>query len=518
MNEKPQTQPLVLMILDGWGCRESSSDNAISMADTPTWDSLWASASRCTLETSGEAVGLPAGQMGNSEVGHMNIGAGRVVYQDYTRISKAIEDGSFYENTELVSAIQAAEEADGSVHIMGLLSPGGVHSHDEHFLATVDLASRRGAKDIVVHGFLDGRDTPPRSAAPSIRRMQERLDSIGNGRFGTISGRYYAMDRDQRWDRVEKAWSALTGAVSDHRAESALLALEAAYGREETDEFVQPTVLDGFDGIRDGDTVIFINFRADRARELSQAFLENAFSGFQRNAPKLSRFVCMTEYLEGLCPAIAFPPESLADTLGEVLADQGIPQLRIAETEKYAHVTFFLNGGREQPFVKESRILVPSPKVATYDLKPEMSAPELSRKLDTAIRSGEFGVIICNVANPDMVGHTGKMPAAVAAVEAVDNVLAVVRAALRDTGGELLVTADHGNVEQMVDPERQQAHTAHTTNPVPFVFEGRPARAKQSGSLRDIAPTMLYLLGVPIPPAMTGRPLVELAKERRDVA
>lgn len=511
-------KPLVLMILDGWGSRAAAADNAISLAHTPAWDDLMAQYPNCELHTSGEAVGLPAGQMGNSEVGHMNIGAGRIVYQDFTRISRAIEDGSFFENPALCDAIDSSVEAGGKLHIMGLLSPGGVHSHDDHFIAAVQLAARRGAREIVVHGFLDGRDTPPRSAETSIVRMQAELDALDNARFGVIAGRYYAMDRDQRWDRVERAWSALVEANAPYTSDSAATALTAAYARDENDEFVQPTVIGKYAGIEDGDAVLFINFRADRAREITQAFIEPDFIGFQRHAPDLSAFVCMTEYLAGLPARIAFPPETLPELLGQVLAREGLHQLRIAETEKYAHVTFFFNGGEEDPFENEDRILVPSPQVATYDLQPEMSASEVASRLDQAIRSNQYDVIICNIANPDMVGHTGKLEAAVKAVEAVDRCLGMVRKALQDVGGELLVTADHGNVEQMSDPESGQSHTAHTTNPVPFVFEGRPAEISSAGSLRDIAPTMLYLLGLPCPDVMSGRPLLQLQEDERSAA
>jgi 2,3-bisphosphoglycerate-independent phosphoglycerate mutase len=506
------------MILDGWGSREPAADNAISLAATPVWDNLIDTAPHCTLETSGEAVGLPNGQMGNSEVGHMNIGAGRIVYQDFTRISRAIEDGSFLSNEALCSTIDRSRAAGGTVHIMGLLSPGGVHSHDDHFIATVRMTAQRGAHRIVVHAFLDGRDTPPRSAGDSIRRMQDELDQIENASFGVISGRYYAMDRDRRWDRVKRAWDALVTADAKFTAASAEQALAAAYARDESDEFVQPTVVGNYSGIEDADAILFINFRADRARELTQAFVEPAFAGFEARRPDLSGFVCMTEYLAGLPVAIAFPPEHLPDLFGEILARNGMRQLRIAETEKYAHVTFFFNGGEEAPFENEERILVPSPNVATYDLQPEMSAPEVARRLDEAIRSGRFDVIICNIANPDMVGHTGKLDAAIAAVEAVDRCLGVVRKALADVGGELLVTADHGNVEQMSDPASGQSHTAHTTNPVPLVFLGRPARIGRDGSLRDIAPTMLHLLGLPQPAAMTGQPLLGIAEEAKSVA
>ncbi len=507
----PMTGPLVLMILDGWGAREDAPDNAISLADTPCWDLLNDIGCHTTIETSGESVGLPAGQMGNSEVGHMNIGAGRVVYQDYTRISKAVEDGSLEDNAALRKAIDASRDNASTLHIMGLLSPGGVHSHEDHFLAVVRMAVEQGAHNIRVHAFLDGRDTPPRSAGPSIDNMQACLDSYDNAAYGVVCGRYYAMDRDQRWERVEKAWQALAngrGAYSSTTAESAL---QSAYERGEDDEFVSPTVIDDYTGVSTNDAIIFINFRSDRAREISQAFVQTDFSGFQRSQPQLSAFVCMTRYLQGLPAAVAFPPERLEGLLGECLADNGLAQLRIAETEKYAHVTFFFNGGEESPYPAEQRLLVPSPDVATYDLQPQMSAGKLSEELDKSIRGGKFDVIICNVANPDMVGHTGSLTAAIAAVAAVDKCLGVVFNAIQSTGGELLVTADHGNVEQMTDSRSGQKHTAHTTNPVPLVYYGRRAQVASGGALKDIAPTMLYLLGITPPAQMTGHSLLKVA-------
>mgnify|MGYP002276950636 CR=1 FL=1 len=506
------------MILDGWGYREPGPDNAISEANTPNWDRLWADAAHTLIDTSGESVGLPAGQMGNSEVGHMNIGAGRVVYQDFTRISQAVRSGEIADNPVLLDAVSAAKAAGGTVHVMGLLSPGGVHSHEDHFRAVVEMVATNGAPAVRVHAFMDGRDTPPRSAQPSLAAMQTTLDAIDGAEYATVAGRYYAMDRDQRWDRVEKAWNAIVEGKATYSAASGEAALQAAYGRDENDEFVAPTVIGDYAGVKNGDAVIFVNFRADRARQLSRAFREPGFDGFERRVPDLSAYVCMTEYIAGLPAAVAFPPESLSDLLGEIIAREGLRQLRAAETEKYAHVTFFLNGGREEPFDGEERILIPSPKVATYDLQPEMSAPELADALDTSIRSGDFDVIICNVANPDMVGHSGKMDAAMAAVEAVDAVIGRVCAALDESGGELLLTADHGNVEQMSDPHSGQSHTAHTTNPVPLVYRGRAASLEDNGSLRDIAPTMLYLLGIDQPAAMTGRNLVRLDGTQRDAA
>jgi 2,3-bisphosphoglycerate-independent phosphoglycerate mutase len=500
------------MILDGWGHRDDAPDNAISQASTPNWDRLL-QGNHTTIETSGEFVGLPAGQMGNSEVGHMNIGAGRVVFQDFTRVSQAVEDGSIANNPVLQKAIAASREHASTLHVMGLLSPGGVHSHEDHFMAVVRMAADAGAHRVCVHGFLDGRDMPPRSAAGSIERMQACVDALPDTSFASLCGRYYAMDRDQRWDRTVQAWDMLVEGKTEYRFDDAATTLQAAYDRDENDEFVKPSVIGAYPGIRDNDAVIFINFRADRARQLSRAFVEPGFDGFERPRPVLSSFVSMTQYLEDLPAEVAFPQEKLSGLLGECLSDRGLSQLRIAETEKYAHVTFFLNGGEERCFPGEHRILVPSPKVATYDLQPEMSAPELAEELDKAIRGGAFDVIICNVANPDMVGHTGSMAAAMAAVEAVDNCLGVALEAIQASGGEMLVTADHGNVEQMSDPLSGQAHTAHTTNPVPLVYFGRPARALAGGSLRDIAPTMLHLLDIKPPAEMTGKPLLELAED-----
>ncbi|PKL95871.1 MAG: 2,3-bisphosphoglycerate-independent phosphoglycerate mutase [Gammaproteobacteria bacterium HGW-Gammaproteobacteria-8] len=500
--------PLLLLILDGWGMREPAPDNAIAQARTPNWDTLLRSCPHALLETSGEAVGLPAGQMGNSEVGHMNIGAGRVVHQELTRIDCAIADGEFQDNPALLETIDAADA--GTVHIMGLLSAGGVHSHEDHFLATIELAAARHRGAIAVHVFLDGRDTPPRSARASLEKLQACIDRHPNARIASISGRYWAMDRDQRWERVHRAWLALAHARAEFSARDALEALAAAYARDENDEFIQPTQVGRGAPIADGDSAIFINFRADRARQLTRVLVDPSFDRFPERRPRLARMASMTRYENDLDVAVAFPPTDLPDLLGQVLARAGLRQLRIAETEKYAHVTYFFNGGREQLFEGEDRKLIASPRVATYDLQPEMSAPELARELVAAIRSGNWPVIIGNVANPDMVGHSGIFEAAVRAVEAVDALLGQVIEAIDQSGGQLIVTADHGNVEQMSDPETGQAHTAHTLNPVPLVYRGRNARVEARGSLRDIAPTMLNLLGLNIPEAMTGRPLIHL--------
>ncbi len=504
-------RPILLLILDGWGERAEPECNAILAAQTPNWDSLWQSSAHGFLDTSGRAVGLPDGQMGNSEVGHTNIGAGRIVYQDFTRVERAIEDRSFFDNRALCGAVDCALERGGTVHILGLLSPGGVHSHSRQIHAAATLARERGAQQIVVHAFLDGRDTPPRSARGDIKALEAHLVKLGSGRIGSICGRYYAMDRDQRWERVKSAYDALVHGRASFHANRAADLLDSAYLRGENDEFVQPGLI-GEEGesslICDGDAVIFMNFRADRARQLSLALADPEFSGFDRGEyPKLSAFCTLTQHLEGLKCTIAFPPHKLEQILGEYLSNQGLNQLRIAETEKYAHITFFFNGGREQPFPGEERILIPSPRVKTYDLQPEMSVVAVTDALVAAIESGHHDFIVCNIANPDMVGHTGVFSAAMRAVEAVDQALGRICSTLEMNGGALLLTADHGNIEMMCDPATGQAHTAHTTNLVPILLtDGRPIRA--TGSLRDIAPTILQLLRLPIPDEMTGSSLL----------
>lgn len=506
-NARPK--PVVLLILDGWGHRDDPVDNALAQAELPNWRRLWSEAPHTLIHTEGRHVGLPDGQMGNSEVGHMNLGAGRIVYQDLTRVDAAIEDGSFFANAELLAACAAARASNGTLHVMGLLSPGGVHSHEAHVFAMLDLAKRAGVERVRVHAFLDGRDTPPQSAQASLEALQAKCDALGNARIATVGGRYFAMDRDKRWDRVRRAWDAIVEAQSDHRAQDALAALAAAYERGETDEFVAPTVLAGATPMHDGDAVVFMNFRADRARQITAAFVDPNFDGFTAHRPKLSRFTCLTEYDAKLPAPLAIAPDDLRHTLGELLADQGMTQLRIAETEKYAHVTFFFSGGREDPYTGESRMLVPSPKVATYDLQPEMSCPEVTAKLVEAIDARAFDVIVCNIANPDMVGHTGNIAAAIQAAQAVDVAIGAVEAAVRRVGGALLVTADHGNLELMRDPDTGQPHTAHTVGPVPFVYVGpRAAQLRSGGALRDVAPTILDLLGLQQPAEMTGHSLL----------
>jgi 2,3-bisphosphoglycerate-independent phosphoglycerate mutase len=510
----PRKQPTVLIILDGWGHREEARDNAIVQADTPVWDRLWREAPHTLVSGSGLDVGLPAGQMGNSEVGHMSLGSGRVIYQNITRIDQAIADGSFNSNPAYTQAIDAAVTGGGAVHVLGLLSPGGVHSHEDQILAAVRLAAARGAGRVYLHAFLDGRDTPPRSADASLAKAEALFAELGCGRVASIVGRYYAMDRDNRWERIEQAWQLLTTGTAAHRADTARAALAAAYARDENDEFVLPTAVgtegDTSGAIRDGDCVLFMNFRSDRARQLTRAFTDPAFNSFERGpVPKLAGFVTTTEYAADIDAPCAFPSEHLNNVLGEYLADQGKTQLRIAETEKYAHVTFFFSGGREDTFPGEERIMVPSPDVATYDLQPEMSAPEVTDKLVEAIHSGRYDLIVCNYANGDMVGHTGIFAAAVRAVEALDACLGRVEAALLEVGGQALITADHGNCEQMVDYESGQLHTQHTTEQVPLVYIGqRDCELDPAGGiLADIAPSLLCLMGLPQPAEMTGHSL-----------
>lgn len=508
--------PLVLIILDGWGYRQEQDANAINAAVKPNWDKLWHNYPHTVISGSGLGVGLPEDQMGNSEVGHLNLGAGRIVYQEFTRINKAIQDKDFYSNPVLLGAINKAKAANKAVHIMGLLSPGGVHSHENHLQAMVELAVSQKVPAVYVHAFLDGRDTPPRSALASITAMEALFKRLGKGQFASVIGRYYAMDRDKRWERTQIAYDLLTLGEAPYHADSATVAVNMAYARDESDEFVQATSIHATEKppitIEDGDVVIFMNYRADRTRQLTRAFTEEDFSGFvRRKTPKLNDFVTLTQYAADIKANVAFPAMTLTNGLGEYLANLGLKQLRIAETEKYAHVTFFFNGGVEQAFPGEDRILVSSPAVATYDLQPQMSAYELTDKLVAAIRKQQYAVIICNYANADMVGHTGNFAATVKAIEAIDQCIGQILAALAEVGGEALITADHGNAEQMFDEATQQAHTAHTHEPVPLIYVGRPASfTVKDGALSDIAPTMLYLMGLAQPKEMTGRVLVNL--------
>jgi 2,3-bisphosphoglycerate-independent phosphoglycerate mutase len=508
---KSGLKPVVLLILDGWGYSESKDSNAIYSADTPNWDRLWQENPHALIGTSGSNVGLPDGQMGNSEVGHLNLGAGRIVYQDLTRVSKAIADGDFFTNQALVQAVESARAGDGAVHIFGLLSPGGVHSHEEHIHAMVRMALQGGCHKVYVHAFLDGRDMPPQSAGPSLERLEQALEQAGGGRLATIVGRYYAMDRDNRWERVAKGYDLVTGVEAAFSAPDAHSALEQAYARGETDEFVQGTRIGETVSIEDGDSVVFMNFRSDRARELTRAFIEPGFNEFERRvSPQLGAFVTLTRYHEDFDVPVAFGPEELSNILAEYISDLDMRQLRLAETEKYAHVTFFFNGGREEPFPGEERILIPSPRVATYDLQPEMSSVEVTDALVQAIAGGEHELIVCNYANPDMVGHTGSFEAAVQAIGAIDEALGRILEALKSAGGEMLITADHGNAEQMHDQVTGQPHTAHSNNPVPLIYVGRPGELLEGGALCDIAPTLLYILGLEQPAEMSGRTLLKL--------
>ena len=511
-------KPVVLIVLDGWGYSENPEYNAIHSAKKPVWDHLWQHRPHTLIKGSGADVGLPTGQMGNSEVGHLNLGAGRVVYQEFTRVSRSIRTGSFFKNQTLTDAVDLAIETEKAIHIIGLLSDGGVHSHQEHIQAMVKLASERGAKQVYLHAFLDGRDTPPKSAENFLRELNECIQDTPSVKLASIVGRYYAMDRDHRWPRVKAAYDLLTGGEAEYEAEDALTALEMAYARGETDEFVKPTriVKAGAKPVRinDGDVLISMNFRSDRARQITRPFIEPDFNEFQRMyTPKLGSFVSLTEYSSEFEVPVAFPPDRLQNVFGEYISSLGLRQLRIAETEKYAHVTFFFNGGTEAASEGEDRILINSPDVATYDLQPQMSAYELTDKLVEAIESGKYEAIICNYANPDMVGHTGNFEATVQAIEALDTCLSRVITSLERVGGEALITADHGNAEQMRDKQTGQPHTAHTSNPVPLVYVGRPATLASSGTLADIAPTMLYLMGLDKPIEMGGDSLVTLVRD-----
>ena len=501
-----QKRPIALIIMDGWGYSESPESNAIMAAETPNWDNLWQNRPHTLISGSGEDVGLPDQQMGNSEVGHLNLGSGRVVYQDFSRISKAIREGEFRTNPTIVNAIETAVSQGKAVHLMGLLSDGGVHSHIDHIKAALELAEEKSATKIYLHAFLDGRDTPPQSAAQYIKE----IEALGKGQIASLTGRYYAMDRDERWERVELAYQMLVTGDSEFTADNAMAGLEASYGRGDKDEFVKPTVIGDYPGVIDGDAVIFMNYRADRARELTRAFVDEDFVGFERSKVNVN-YVMLTQYAASIVAPSAFEPLRLPKVLGEHLQDLGKTQLRIAETEKYAHVTFFFNGGVEQPFTGEDRELIPSPQVATYDLQPEMNAPLLTDKFVAAIESGKYDFIICNFANPDMVGHTGNFDATVKAISCLDSCLGRILDALKDAGGEAMITADHGNAEKMEDHVTGQPHTAHTNFLVPFVYVGRDAEpTKSNGVLSDVTPTLLSIAGLPIPQEMTGEPLMKL--------
>jgi len=510
------------MILDGWGYSESDYYNAIKAAKKPVWDKLWEKYPHTFIRGSGAEVGLPANQMGNSEVGHLNLGAGRVVYQEFTRVSRSIKTGSFFTNQTLVDAAELAKDNDKALHIMALLSPGGVHSHEDHVHAMVELAVQRGVKKVYVHAFLDGRDTAPNSAAASIEKIEAKFKELGGGQLASIIGRYYAMDRDNRWPRIEAAYDVITQGLAEFRSDSAAAALKDAYARDETDEFVQATaILDKGElvKIEDGDVMVFMNYRSDRARQITRPFIEPDFDCFRRKAmPKLACFVSLTEYNSKYDIPVAYPAERLKNVFGEYLSSFSMRQLRIAETEKYAHVTFFFNGGREEPFDLEERKLIQSPDVATYDLQPEMNAPALTDALVEAIEGGQFDVIICNYANPDMVGHSGNYEATIEAIEALDKCLDRVLKALDKSGGEALITADHGNAEMMRNKETGQPHTAHTSNVVPLIYVGRDLKLNENGgSLSDIAPTMIELMDLELPVEMTGHSLIDHTEAESEV-
>lgn len=496
---------VMLMILDGFGLNAEAYGNAIAAAKKPNIDALMKRWPTATLGASGLDVGLPDGQMGNSEVGHTNIGAGRIVYQELTRISKEITDGSFFENKTLIEAAKSAKS--GTLHVMGLLSDGGVHSHNTHLYALLELAKRNDVKNVAVHAFLDGRDTDPQSGSGYLRELEEKIKELGVGYIASVSGRYYTMDRDNRWERVEKGYRAIADGAGD-RFDNAAGAVEKSYADGVTDEFVIPMTKNGYAGVKDGDAIIFFNFRPDRAREISRVFVDDAFDGFLRKRPELSAYVCMTSYDKTMpnC-TVAFLPQSLDNTLGEVAEKAGLNQLRIAETEKYAHVTFFFNGGMEKPFEREDRILVNSPKVATYDLKPEMSAYEVTDKLLEALDNPGYDLVVLNFANCDMVGHTGIFEAAVKAVEAVDECVGRISEKVLSLDGKILLTADHGNADVMKNPDGSPM-TAHSTNRVPVIAIGCEGKLREDGALCDLAPTLLALLGVGQPKEMSGKSLL----------
>ena len=507
-------KPTVLLILDGYGERKEKEGNAIALAKTPVMDRLKKEFPYVEGQASGLFVGLPDGQMGNSEVGHMNMGAGRIVYQELTRITKSIQDGDFFENKALKAAVEHCKKEDSALHFMGLVSSGGVHSHIEHIYGLLELAKRAGLKKVYLHAFLDGRDTPPDSGKSFLLAVEKKMQELGVGEIATISGRYYAMDRDKNYDRVEKAYRAMVDGTGE-KASSVEEAIDASYAKKVYDEFVLPMVIEK-DGavhtVSDGDAMIFFNFRPDRAREICHAFCDDDFSFFERGARKNIFFVCFTDY-DPTIPNkhVAFEKEEIHNTLGEVVSNLGKNQLRIAETEKYAHVTFFFNGGKEEPYENEDRILVPSPKeVPTYDLKPEMSCYTVTEKLTEAIRSGKYDLVVANFANPDMVGHTGVLPAAIKAIEVVDECMGKVVDAVESMHGNLFILADHGNADIMIDEKTGEPYTAHTTNPVPFILVSEEKhKLREGGCLADVAPTLLELMGIPQPKEMTGKSLLE---------
>ena len=497
------------MILDGWGIAPASSSNAASLARTPNLDKYFANYPHTQLEASGLEVGLPAGQIGNSEVGHLNIGSGRIIYQSLTRISKSIADGDFFTNPVLVQVMDEVKVSGKALHLLGLLSDGGVHSHITHIIALLEMAKKHGLSKVYVHAFLDGRDVPPQSALTYVEQLEQAMAAIGVGKIATVSGRYYAMDRDKRWERLAKAYATVVQGEGE-RAVSATTGIQASYAAGVTDEFVIPFAVEGVDGrIQAGDGVIFANFRPDRAREITRAIIDEDFPYFERPASaRPVHFACMAQYDPTIAAPVAYPPDEINDTLGQVLAERGLQQLRIAETEKYAHVTFFFNGGVEEPNKNEERILIPSPKVATYDLQPEMSAEEVTQALLTELDKDKFDVVILNFANPDMVGHTGVLEAAIKAMEKVDECVGRIVEKVLSLDGSVCICADHGNLEKMAEADGEP-NTAHTTNPVPFILISKEQHQLHQGILADIAPTMLELLHIPQPKAMTGKSLIE---------
>lgn len=516
MSPSTNTTPVCLLILDGFGYREETSDNAIAQARKPNLDALWDSYPHTLINASEHYVGLPDGQMGNSEVGHLNIGAGRVVFQDFERINNSIATGEFFEHPVLKPALLEVKNNNKALHIFGLLSDGGVHSHQDHIHAMLEMAAKLGLSKVYVHAFLDGRDTPPISAAPYLNALEEKIESLGVGKIISLSGRFYSMDRDKRWPRVEAAYTLITEGMGEYTYETAAAGLQGAYDREESDEFVKATAIrkpgEAPIHLEDGDVVVYMNFRSDRARQLSHALLAEEFDGFhRRHIPKLAGYFTLTMFDKKETKATAiFPPYTVKNTFGEYLSNLGLTQLRIAETEKYPHVTFFFNGGEETVFAGEERILVPSPPVATYDLQPEMSAFELTDRLEEAILSRKYNAIICNYANGDMVGHTGNLQAAIKAIETLDTCVGRVVNTMQSIGGEVIITADHGNAEMMRDVENNQAHTQHTTNLVPLTYVGRNATLTEGGALSDLAPTLLHMMGVAQPAEMTGKNLIQL--------
>ena len=514
MSSLQNITPVCLLILDGFGYREEASNNAIMQANKPNWDNLWRNFPHTLINASEHYVGLPDGQMGNSEVGHLNIGAGRVVFQDFERINNSIASGEFFNHPELSTALKNIKNNDKALHIFGLLSDGGVHSHQDHIYAMVEMAAKYGLTKVYIHAFLDGRDTPPVSAAPYIEALERKCTELNVGKIASISGRFYGMDRDKRWPRVEAAYNLFTEGIGEFTAESAMNGLNDAYARGENDEFVKTTAIRKVNEkpvhLEDGDLVVFMNFRSDRARQLTHALLAENFDGFhRRHVPKLAGYFTLTMYDRNETKtSVIFPPVDIKNTFGEYISKLGLTQLRIAETEKYPHVTFFFNGGEEKTFTGEDRILVPSPKVETYDLQPEMSAFEVTEKLEEAIVSKKYNAIVCNYANGDMVGHSGNLTAAIKAVETLDTCIGRIVNAMQSIGGEVIITADHGNAETMFDVENNQPHTQHTTNKVPLIYIGRKASLANEGALSDLAPTLLAMMGIPQPVEMTGKNII----------